>query len=210
MYVEVTVSLPRGSGDVNVHSPQLPIVVQSGERAGDVVLRTESASISVGDIGAKSLLVVSQSGSVTLESSSEQIADDFITVETRSGGIKCLSSLLSPKLMVQSQSGTISTVAATNAGEIRIKNGSGSINADLDLMDVASSDTAMECGSGSVSAKLRRWSGLVTAQSKSGSRSVRGDGVVQDKDGGGGWHKGSGDAKLAVTTKSGSIKVELL
>jgi len=58
-----------------------------------------------------------------------------------------------------------------------------------------------------VNVRLRGWTGFLTAQSSSGSKNIFGQGLERWNDG---WKKGSGDSTVAVTSQSGSIKIEVL
>lgn len=205
--IDVVISLPPSIGDLEIKSLSLPVFVQTVEKAGDVVITTESSSISVAGVEARSLTVSSQSGSITFEDLSEQYADRFINVSNSSGSTKLASSLFSPSVDVKSSSGSLGFTVATTATELKFKNSSGSIFGDVEYSNKVISSSTYENSSGSLNVKLKGWTGFLTADSSSGSKRVEGQGLEKWNDG---WRKGDGDSKARFATQSGSIRIEVL
>lgn len=177
------------------------------EKAGDVVITSESAPISVASVEAHSLTVSSQSGSITFEDMSEQHADTFIKITNSSGSTELGSSLFSPSVVVKSSSGSLGFTIVTTATELKFKNSSGSIIGDVEYSNDVTSTSTYENSSGSLNIKLEGWTGFLAVDSSSGRKHVTGQGLVKWNDG---WKKGDGASKAMFTTQSGSIRVEAL
>lgn len=207
MNIEILITLPKECGNLTINALKLPIVMQSAGKCKDVVLTSESSEIDVGNIDCWTLSVTSRSGAIIFPEATEQYAERFVKVTCTSGEIKLLSSIFTPDLQIESTSGSVKLLSATNAKKLKLSNKSGSVNADLDFMDSGTSDTTYESASGSLNVKLRRWSGYITAQSGSGSKKIVGRGLKQIN---GGWQNGDGASTAHFTTKSGSIRVEIL
>jgi len=205
--VEITISLPSSIGNLVIKSLSLPIFLQTVERANDIVIHTESASISVANVKAHSLTVSSQSGSITFENESKQQTDKFTTITNSSGSTSLRSSLSSPYVAVESSSGSVALKTVTTATDLKVKNSSGSIGGEIEYVSDNTSVSRFENSSGSQNVRLRGWTGFLTAQSSSGSKNIFGQGLERWNDG---WKKGSGDSTVAVTSQSGSIKIEVL
>jgi len=175
------------------------------EKAGDVVLETESSPIDVTNIESRSLTVSTSSGMITFQALSKQLVDQFIKTSNSSGGTDLRSSLSSPSVLVEARSGSLRLAATTTATEFKVKNFSGSINGDVEYSK-ETSVSSYENGSGSLNIALKSWSGFLTADSGSGSKHIRGQGLEKWK---GGWRKGDEDSTATFTTRSGSIDVEV-
>jgi DUF4097 and DUF4098 domain-containing protein YvlB len=192
---------------LEVKSLSLPVFIQTVEKAGDVVITSHSAPISVASVEARSLTVSSHSGSITFEDSSEQHVDKFIKITNSSGSTKLGSSLFSPSVIVKSYSGSLRLTVVTTAIELKFKNYSGSIAGDVEYSSDVTSISTYENDSGSLNIKLKSWTGFLTAESRSGSRHVTGHGLEKWNDG---WKKGDGASKSMFITQSGSIRIEAL
>ena len=156
-------------------------------------------------IESRSLTVLTKSGAITFEESSEQFVEKFIKVTNSSGNTALRSSLSSPSVQVESLSGSIALAVKTAATDLKIKNNSGSIQGSVDYSKEATSTSLFENKSGSLSITLKHWTGFLTAESSSGSKQIRGDGVERWNDG---WKKGDRDSVATFTTQSGSINVK--
>lgn len=198
--------MPRSIGDLGIKAPSVPIFIQSVEKAGDVVLESESSSITVESIEAQSLTVSSHSGAITFKESSKQYVSKFIKVTSSSGSTALRSSLYSPSVLVEAMSGLLVLSATTTARELKVKNSSGSINGNVEYSKDATSVSTYETKSGSLNVTLKRWTGFLTVDSGSGSKHVGGDGLEKFNDG---WKKGDGDSKAMFKVHSGSIKVKI-
>lgn len=199
--------LPKISGNLEVQSLSLPILVQSTGKCDDIVLSDNSGRISVGNVDSTSLTVLSKSESIEFTANTEQHVRVFTKLANSSGHISISSSVFTPDLQISSQSGSIKLLTATNASCFGLSNFSASIDADIDCMNKDASEGNYDSRSGSMRIVLRRWSGFLTAQSGSGSKKIFGDNLRQIN---GGWQKGEGSSSANFTTKSGSIHVEAL
>lgn len=205
--IEVVVTLPRTIGNLEIKTLSLPIFLNAVEKAGDVILKTESSAIMVERVEARSLTVCTHSGFITFKDSSQQFVDNFIRVTNSSGGTALNSSILSPSLLCNTSSGTLGLAAMTTASEIKIKNVSGSINGEVKYSPQNTSDSTFENNSGSINVTLQGWTGYLTANSSSGGKHVGGQGLEKWK---GGWKKGVSDSKATFITHSGAINVKIL
>jgi len=95
----------------------------------------------------------------------------------------------------------------TTATALELKSLSGSIFGEIGYINDSVSVSSYKTGSGSLNIKLKGWTGLLTAESGSGSKNVGGHGLERWNDS---WKKGSGASTAAFTSQSGSIKVEVL
>jgi DUF4097 and DUF4098 domain-containing protein YvlB len=199
--------LPHSIGDLEIKTLSLPIFVQTIEKAGDIVLKSESSPITVKTVEARTLTVSTNSGSITFDKMSEQLVDKFIKVTNSSGSIALRSSLSSPSVQVEANSGSLDLAATTTATKLELKSSSGTIDGKVEYSNNVSSVSTYENNSGSLDIKLKGWTGFLTANSGSGSKDIRGQGLEEFNNG---WKKGNGDSKAMFSTNSGSIDVEVL
>jgi hypothetical protein len=205
--IEITISLPRTIGDLDIKTLSLPIFIESVENANDVVIHTHSASIFIGNIEAHSLTVSTHSGSLVFESSTKQHTSKFINITNSSGSSNLRSSLFSPLVSAESSSGTLLLRIATTATELKVKANSGSTSGEVKYVEDEVSVSSYENTSGSLDIKMIGWTGFLTAESRSGSKDVRGRGLERWNEG---WKKGHSDSTAAFRSHSGSIKVGVL
>lgn len=136
-----------------------------------------------------------------------QHTDKFIKVTNFSGSTDLRSSLFSPCVIAESSSGSLGLAMATTAEELKVKNSSGSIDSKVEYAKDVASVSSYENRSGSLNVALEGWSGFLTAESRSGSKNVRGHGLERWNNG---WKKGTGASTAAFTSQSGSIDIEVL
>jgi DUF4097 and DUF4098 domain-containing protein YvlB len=205
--IDITISLPRTVGNLELKTLSLPIFIQSIGRANDVVIHTESSPISVAKVDARSLTVSTNSGSITFETLSKQTIDTFTKISNSSGSTALRSSLSSPSVSAESSSGSLGLSLTTTATELKIKNSSGSIGGEVEYAGGEDSVSEYVNSSGGLKVVLKGWEGFLTAESQSGSKNVGGNGLERWNEG---WKKGSGKSKAAFRSQSGSINVEVL
>ena len=207
LVIDVTIELPRNTGDLEIQTLSLPVFIQAVDKGKDVVITSHSAPISVENVEARSLTVSSHSGSIVFEDSSKQHLDKFIKVSNSSGSTKLHSSLISPSVHAESLSGSVDLALATTATDLLVKNSSGSVGGGIEYAKDATSVSSFESSSGSLNVSMKGWTGFLTAESDSGSKNVGGNGLERWNDG---WRKGTGPSTAGFISKSGSIKVRVL
>lgn len=202
--IEVTIYLPKDSGDVTLEALELPIIAHSMPRCGDIVLASRSGSIEVHNIEARSLAVRTRSGSISFERSGQLQLERSVRVDSGSGSARLLSYILAPKLQVEIVSGSIAMETTTGALDLAVKSRSGTISADINFTDGQHGSSIFENTSGSIRAQMHHWSGFLTAKTRSGSKHIKGE-DLEHLDGG--WRRGTGQSEASFETRSGSINV---
>jgi hypothetical protein len=206
LLIDVAISLPRSMGNLEIKTISLPVFLEGVEKANNVMIIGHSSPISVEKVEAHSLAVSNHSGSITFESSSKQIIDTFTKVTNSSGSTNLNSSLFSPSVSAETNSGSLGLRMKTTATEFSVKNSSGSLHGCVEYPEDIPSASSYENKSGSLNITLRGWNGFLTAATKSGSKKVGGSGLERWNDG---WKRGTGESTASFKTQSGSLKVEV-
>lgn len=207
LVINVVISLPPNTGNVEIRTLSLPVFIESVEKSSDIIISSDSANISVAKVDSKSLTVSSKSGSITFEDSSEQRCDGLVQVTSSSGAIKICSTIFAPSVQVQCLSSSLFLNLVTAATQLKVKSSSGSLTGEVKYLKDVNSVSMYENSSGQLDVKLRDWSGILTAESGSGSKTIRGVGLEELDNY---WKKGGSQCKASFVTKSGSISVRLL